>query len=230
MVEGKNYTHILNIKVGMNIDEAISPENIHGVMYMLGVNNPDDVEKVFLQRKYDEIQTTLGALHFDVLQGEVEPLNQGQAVDTKPETTQEMKPVEPEVEKLPEENGEIAGVTATHIEPNENMEDDGIFMTEPPENLHDDDKIVQDMTDEEQELIGDYFGYLQNHEADDVVAFVVNKSYKDKINEDVVKAFVSGLTVVPFMYKDLGEHVLAGIKYLNKETNKVETIKYDTTL
>ena len=105
-----------------------------------------------------------------------------------------------------------------------------MFMTEPPENLHDDDKIVQDMTDEEQELIGDYFGYLQDHEADDVVTFVVNKSYKDKINEDVIKAFVSGLNVVPFMHEDLGEHVLAGIKYLNKETNKVETIKYDTLL
>lgn len=227
MVEGKNYTHILNIKIGMDVTEATSPENIRGVMYMLGVNSPEDVEKVFLQRKYDEIQTTLGALNFDVLQGEVEPLDKVKDVDTKPEMTQETKP---EVIVPEEPVGEIAGATQEHIEPSENMEDDGMFMTEPPENLHDDDKIVEDMTDEEQELIGDYFGYLQDHEAEDVVAIVVNKAYKNKINEDVIKAFVSGLIVVPFMHEDLGEHVLAGIKYLNKDTNKVETIKYDTVL
>lgn len=73
-------THIVNLQLGFDLSEPLSPDNVKGVMFMLGAKTEDDVARLYLDKSYKEIVQTLSAMGVNVLGGNVETV---QAQDTE---------------------------------------------------------------------------------------------------------------------------------------------------
>lgn len=73
-------THIVNLQLGFDLSEPLSPDNVKGVMFMLGAKTENDVARLHLDKSYKEIVQTLSAMGVNVLGGNVETV---QAQDTE---------------------------------------------------------------------------------------------------------------------------------------------------
>ena len=81
----------MNLQLGFDLSEPLSPDNVKGVMFMLGAKTEDDVARLYLDKSYKEIVQTLSAMGVNVLGGNVETVQdtEDKQVSTGDTTTSE---------------------------------------------------------------------------------------------------------------------------------------------
>lgn len=62
-------THTLTLTLGADLESALSPENINGIMMYFDVNNLDDLEKKIAADKYREVRDALKDTGLEIIQG-----------------------------------------------------------------------------------------------------------------------------------------------------------------
>lgn len=92
-------THTLTLTLGADLESALSPENINGIMMYFGVNNLDDLEKKIAADKYREVRDALKDTGLEIIQGNWNKVDENNFSQNELKTIDEGEAVE---ESLPE--------------------------------------------------------------------------------------------------------------------------------
>lgn len=92
-------THTLTLTLGADLESALSPENINGIMMYFGVNNLDDLEKKIAADKYREVRDALKDTGLEIIQGNWNKVDENNFSQNELKTIDEEEAVE---ESLPE--------------------------------------------------------------------------------------------------------------------------------
>lgn len=161
-------THIVNLQLGFDLSEPLSPDNVKGVMFMLGAKTEDDVARLYLDKSYKEIVQTLSAMGVNVLGGNVETV---QAQDT-------------EDKQVP------TGDTTTSETDKEEVEHDSEDKFLGDDEVPSEPAIVND--DKVNQLVEKLMDFITT-DGNIITKLLINKKYEDDIEDLGALATVLGL-------------------------------------
>lgn len=92
-------THTLTLTLGADLESALSPENINGIMMYFGVDNLNDLEKKIAADKYREVRDALKDSGLEIIQGNWNKVNENNFSQNELKTIDEWEAVK---ESLPE--------------------------------------------------------------------------------------------------------------------------------
>ncbi|PWT37204.1 hypothetical protein [Limosilactobacillus reuteri] len=83
-------THVLNIKIGFDLTEILSPKNIPGVKAYLGVKSDNELASAIFQDKFNQIGKLLSQNGFNIINAEVQEV--AKSYRKQKEDTLDMRP------------------------------------------------------------------------------------------------------------------------------------------
>ena len=95
----KQYTHILNLSIGLDLTKLLSPKNIPGVKAYLGIDNDVELVNAIAQDQYSKIKKALQGTGLEIIEADFDQIQQSDNSENPTST-------EPVVEKLESETNE----------------------------------------------------------------------------------------------------------------------------
>ena len=96
----KQYTHILNLSIGLDLTKLLSPKNIPGVKAYLGIDNDVELVNAIAQDQYSKIKKALQGTGLEIIEADFDQIQQSDNSENPTST-------EPVVEKLESETNEV---------------------------------------------------------------------------------------------------------------------------
>lgn len=72
----RQYTHILNLSIGLDLTKLLSPKNIPGVKAYLGIDNDVELVNAIAQDQYSRVNKALQDAGFEVIKADFDQIQQ----------------------------------------------------------------------------------------------------------------------------------------------------------
>lgn len=98
----RQYTHILNLSIGLDLTKLLSPKNIPGVKAYLGIDNDVELVNAIAQDQYSRVNKALQDAGFEVIKADFDQIQQ----NVNETANNDNSEISKATKEVPEENDE----------------------------------------------------------------------------------------------------------------------------